>query len=474
MRIQRTREGPDHDGGAPARRPRRLEGPPAPRPPIPEGPYLIVGLARSGAAAARVLRERGERVIGVDAGAPSGLEALAERGVELHLRDDGLGHLEGVRAVLKSPGVPAQAPAVAAAREREMPVLGELELAWRLLPNEFIAVTGTNGKTTTVELIGHIHREAGLPVAVAGNVGAALSGLVSNVNERATVVCEVSSFQLEDALAFAPEAAVLLNITPDHLDRHATIEAYREAKLRIFARQAQGDVAVVPAGPELQLQLGVRRVRCGAGAGGEAECVLRGGSLWWEGERLIAADELRLRGEHNLQNAMAAAAVCLARGLDRDAVRAGLRTFPGVPHRLEEAATRGGVLYVNDSKATNVASTLVALRAFPTDGVHLILGGQGKGQDFAPLRDGVAASCRAVYLIGEDAPRIGLALEGAGVLLRECGDLEQAVAAATRAAAAGEVVLLSPACASFDQFSDFEARGERFLALVSRAAYDVS
>jgi UDP-N-acetylmuramoylalanine--D-glutamate ligase len=370
--------------------------------------------------------------------------------------------LEDVRAVVKSPGVPTQAPAIAAARASGMPVLGELELAWRLLPNELIAVTGTNGKTTTVEWIGHIHREAGLPVAVAGNVGAALSGLVGRIEEHTTVVCEISSFQLEDTLAFAPEAAVLLNLTPDHLDRHGTLEAYRVAKLRIFAHQAEGDVAVIQMGLETPLPPGVRRV--GFGAGEEAECELREGRLWWEGEPLLAVDELLLRGRHNVQNAMAAAAVCLARGVDPDAVRAGLRSFVGVPHRLQEVARRDGVLYVNDSKATNVASTLVALRAFPDGGVHLILGGQGKGQDFAALREAVSEHCRAVYLIGEDAPRIARALEGVAVPLRECGDLERAVAAA--GAGAGETVLLSPACASFDQFADFEARGERFTELV--------
>ena len=432
-----------------------------------------------------MLRGRGEQVIGVDAGRPSGTGGappageLAALGVEVHLHTDGLAELEHARAVVKSPGVPAQAPVIAAARERGVPVLGELELAWRLLRNELIAVTGTNGKTTTVEWIGHIHREAGLPVAVAGNVGAALSGLVGQLDERATVVCETSSFQLEDALAFAPEAAVLLNITPDHLDRHGTVEAYREAKLRIFAHQQEGDLAVLPVGlAETTLAPGVRRVRFGecdgagegadknAGEVSDVECTLRDGRLWWEGEPLVATEELRLRGAHNLQNALAAAAVCLARGLDRDAVRAGLRSFVGVPHRLEEVARRGGVLYINDSKATNVASTLVALRAFPEGGVHLILGGQGKGQDFAALRGEVRERCAAVYLIGEDTPAIARALEGE-LPLSECGELERAVAAASAAAGAGQVVLLSPACASFDQFSDFEARGERFVALVS-------
>jgi UDP-N-acetylmuramoylalanine--D-glutamate ligase len=444
-----------------------------PRPPIPSGPYLVVGLARSGQGAARVLRTRGERVVGVDAGTPAGARALAADGVELHLGGDGVAQLEGAHAVVKSPGVPAETAVIAAARARQIPVLGELELAWRLLPNEFIAVTGTNGKTTTVNWIGHIHREAGLPVAVAGNVGEALSGLVGRMDPAVTVVCETSSFQLEDTLAFAPEAAVLLNITPDHLDRHRTIEAYREAKLRIFANQGHGDIAVL--GPRLDdvpTATGVRRVRCGECAEAEcaeAQCVLRDGRLWWEGQPLLATGELRLRGAHNLQNAMAAAAVCLARGLDRDAVRAGLRSFAGVAHRLQEVSRREDVLYVNDSKATNVASTLVALEAFASSPVHLILGGQGKDQDFTALREPVAECCCAVYLIGEDADLIARALAGVDVPVSACGDLERAVAAARAAAAPGAVVLLSPACASFDQFTDYEERGEQFVALVSRA-----
>jgi len=420
-----------------------------PRPPLPPGPFLIVGLARSGVAAALALRARGEEVIGVDSGSPAALGALREAGVELRLQTDGLAELERVRTIVKSPGVPAQAPLVAQARAQGMPVLGELELAWRLLPNELIAVTGTNGKTTTTELIGHIHREAGLPVAVAGNVGTALSSLIGRVKSQATIVCEASSFQLEDTVAFAPEAAVLLNIAPDHLNRHGTMQAYTAAKLEIFARQSAEDLAVLPV--DLPSE----------GVGGEARRV-----RFDAGEPMLAPGELRMPGVHNLHNAMAAAAVCLARGMDADAVRAGLRSFVGVPHRLEEVARREGVLYVNDSKATNVASTLVALRAFPGGGIHLILGGQGKGQDFAPLRAAVEQSCRAVYLIGEDAPLIAAALVGADVPLHRCETLEQALRAARAHAVAGEVVLLSPGCASFDQFADFEARGERFRALV--------
>lgn len=440
-----------------------------PRPDLPPGPYLIVGLARSGIAAALALCARGEEVLGVDVGAPGSLQVLAEAGVELHLREQGVALLERVRTVVKSPGVPAQTPVIAQARSRGMPVMGELELAWRLLPNEFIAVTGTNGKTTTVELVGHIHREAGLAVVVAGNVGTALSGLDGRIDERVTVVCEASSFQLEDTLAFAPEAAVLLNLAEDHLDRHGTLDAYLAAKLEIFARQGGEDVAVVPT--EFQpegLPGGARRVSFGSDPA--AQLSVQEGTLYWQGQALLASSELSLRGRHNLENAMAAAAVCLARGLDVEAVRAALRSFAGVPHRLEQVANREGVLFVNDSKATNVASTLVALEAMAAEHlpVHLILGGQGKAQDFTALRVPVSAGCRAVYLIGEDATAIEQAIGEDRSRVHMCGDLERALSLAAATAVHGEVVLLSPGCASFDQFADFEARGERFRELVQR------
>lgn len=437
-----------------------------PRPQIPDGPYLVVGLARSGAAAALALRKRGEQAIGLDAGSPPGAEALRDAGVELHLDDeDGVALLDRARAVVKSPGVRAQAAVVAAARERGLPVLGELELAWRLLDNEFVAVTGTNGKTTTVELIGHIHRAAGQPVAVAGNVGTAVSSLIGALDPLATVVCEVSSFQLEDSSRFAPEAAVLLNITPDHLDRHGTLDAYTAVKLQIFARQDERDVAVLPRELAGEIDAGAAR-RVGFAWAPPAALFAREGQLWWQEEPLVALDELRLRGRHNAENAMAAAAVCLARGIARDAVRAGLVSFAGVAHRLEEIATLGGVLYVNDSKATNVASTLVALDAFAGRRVQLIAGGQGKGQDFSTLGDAVQRGCAGVYLIGDDAPALAMALGVFATPVRDCTDLPRALEAASGAARAGDVVLLSPACASFDQFSDFQARGESFRALV--------
>jgi len=418
------------------------------RPPLPPGPWLVVGLARSGIAAGRALRARGEQVIAVDAGRPD-----VPGDLEAHVETDGLAQLAGARAVVKSPGVPRQAPVIAAARERGIPVLGELELGWRLLRNEFVAVTGTNGKTTTVQLLGHIHREAGLPVAVAGNVGTAVSGLAGGVDPAAVVVCETSSFQLEDTLAFAPEGAVLLNLEADHLDRHGTLKDYIDAKLLVFARQGNDDVAVAPAGIGID-DLGGCARRVPFGPGGELDD--RSDHLWWGGESLVAHDEIGLRGAHNRANAAAAAAIALARGIDPEAVRAGLRSFGGVEHRLEEVARRDGVLYVNDSKATNVASTLVALASFDAP-VHLILGGQGKGQDFSALR----GRAQAVYLIGEDAGRLEREVGG-----ERCGELEAAVGAASAAAREGDVVLLSPACASFDQFDDFEARGRAFKALV--------
>jgi UDP-N-acetylmuramoylalanine--D-glutamate ligase len=452
------------------------------RPEPPPGPYLVVGLARSGQAAALALRARGEQVIGLDAGHPPGMDCLAGAGVELHLGEgDGVPLVRRASTIVKSPGVPTCVPVVQHALSHGTLVVGELELAWRMLANEFVAVTGTNGKTTTVELMGHIHRTAELPVAVAGNVGSALSGLVGQLDARATVVCEVSSFQLEDAIAFAPEVAVLLNIAPDHLDRHGTLAAYTEAKLRIFAHQQASDVAVLPAGLDVgPIPGAARRVSFGEAAGPDLS--LANDTLHWHGEPLLAAGEVGIPGRHNLENAMAAAAACLARGLDPLAVGEGLRTFAGVAHRLEPVAEVGGVKYVNDSKATNVASTLVALEvsaggrsrgqpSAPPDqssaqaSVHLILGGQGKGQDFSPLRDAVQRSCRGVYLIGEDAPLIAAALAGVQVPVESCGALERAVETARERARAGETVLFSPACASFDQFADYEARGERFREL---------
>jgi UDP-N-acetylmuramoylalanine--D-glutamate ligase len=415
------------------------------RPPLPPGPYLVVGLARSGVAAALALRAAapGERIVACDSGRPAqaaeDAERLTEAGVEVHLDTDGTHLLQASpppATVVKSPGVPGGAPVVAAARAAGLDVLGELELGWRLVPNEFIAVTGTNGKTTTVELIGAMHRAAGAPVAVAGNVGTPVTSLAGRLDPAATVVCEASSFQLEDTIAFAPEVAVLLNIDPDHLDRHASFEEYRDAKLRIFANQEPPDVAFV--GPDVDVPpLSVRTVL--------------------------------LHGKHHRLNAEAATAVCRMRGLDAGAIERALREFPGLPHRVEHVAEVGGVEYVNDSKATNVSAAVAALESFD-GGVHAILGGSVKGGGFEALAPAVSERCAACYLIGQAAPALARDLAATGVELVECGDLARAVRAAAGRARPGEVVLLAPACASFDQYRDFEERGEHFRALVGELA----
>jgi len=447
-----------------------------PRPPLPAGPFLVVGLARSGRAAARLLAGRGEQVTGVDSGYPDGAAGLAREGVEVFLDTDGLDRLDGTRTVVKSPGVPREAPVIAAALERGIDVVGELELAWRAIPNRFLAVTGTNGKTTTVELLGHVYRTAGEPVTVAGNVGTPLASLAGDVDPAATVICEASSFQLEDSSYFAPECGVFLNLAPDHLDRHRDMEGYLAAKLRIFANQGNDDVAIYnaedPALAGVDLGGCARRVAFCRGAAPECEVALAEGTIFYDGEPLIAAGELGLVGEHNIDNAMAAASAALAMGIDRDAVREGLRSFAGVPHRLEQVAEIGGVRFVNDSKATNVASAVVGISAFE-GGVHAILGGSEKREPFAPLIEPLRERCVACYLTGATADRLAAELAPAfvaGVEPHRAADLEDAVHRAAAAARPGEVVLLSPACASFDLFENFERRGDRFREIVEGLA----
>ena len=434
------------------------------RPPLPPGPWLVVGLARSGVAAARALWARGEPVIGVDAGEPDEAAALRDEGLEIWTGVDGLGELRRARAVVKSPGVPREIPLIVAAQRLGLPLIGELELGWRLVEQPFVAVTGTNGKTTTVELLGAIWRTAGREVAVAGNVGTAVASLAGQLADGATVICEASSFQLEDTLAFAPDVAVLLNVTPDHLDRHGTLDAYREAKLRIFEHQGRDDIAILPADLADLHRGAARRVTFG---GRDGDLALRDGIITWQGATLLQVAEVRLRGAHNIQNAMAAAAAALAYGVDSAAVIEGLRTFPGVEHRLELVATGGGVSWFNDSKATNVASAVVALASFERP-VHLILGGQAQGQDFTPLRGPVERGAAAIYLIGDAAPQLRAALDGIAAPQHDCQTLAAAVERAAAATGEGDVVVLSPACKSFDQFrGGFEERGALFKQLVA-------
>jgi UDP-N-acetylmuramoylalanine--D-glutamate ligase len=405
----------------------------------------VLGLARSGEAAALALARRGVRVVGVDRNEDLDAGRLREAGVEVVLGAEDLALLDGVDLLVKSPGVPSEAPLAAAARSRGVTVWSEVALGSRLLANPVVGVTGTNGKTTTSELLGAVFRAANLPVAVAGNVGRPLTGLDGALADDAWIVCELSSFQLEDIESFKPQVAVLLNLTPDHLDRHGDLDAYRAAKLRIFENQGPDDVAVVPHGF---------------------------GDVPGSGRRVeFASDdplpaEPRIPGGHNRENAAAATAAARAAGIDDDAIAEALRTFAGVPHRLELIREVDGVRWVNDSKATNPEAAERALGAYPP-GLRIILGGSLKGASFAGLaRRAHESGVARAYLIGEAADEIAEALAAEGVRFQNSRDLETAVADARAEAEPGDVVLLSPACASYDQFRDFEQRGERFRELV--------
>jgi UDP-N-acetylmuramoylalanine--D-glutamate ligase len=396
---------------------------------------LVLGLARSGSAAALALARRGVRVVGVDRSRELEAGRLVEAGVEVRLGDEEESLLEQVELVVKSPGVPGEVPLVAGARERGLPVWSEVELGYQLLrPRPFVGVTGTKGKTTTTELLGEIFRAAGRPVAVGGNVGRPLTSLEAPQN--AWVVCELSSFQLEDVHELELEVAVLLNLEPDHLDRHGSFERYRNAKLRIFERARH---KVVPRG------MGI------------------------DGIEFAADDELpaepRIPGAHNRANAAAATAAARAAGIPDDAIASGLSTFPGVPHRLELVRVRKGVRWVNDSIATNTFAVRRGIEAYDAP-VRLILGGRAKGEDFELFARALPEHVRAIYLVGEAADELAAALEAAGRTYEWVGTIARAVEAAARDAEPGDVVLLSPACSSYDQFSNFEERGDAFRSLV--------
>jgi UDP-N-acetylmuramoylalanine--D-glutamate ligase len=372
---------------------------------------LVLGLARSGKAAAAALERRGVEVVGAD----------RELGNDA---DPSL--LDRADVLVKSPGVPRDAPLVTEAERRGVPIWSEVELGFRLLRPRLAGVTGTNGKTTTAELLGVM-----LEAPVAGNVGRALTDLDGEIEPGTLVVCELSSFQLEDVHELACEVAVLLNLEPDHLDRYASFDDYRAAKLRIFERA-------------------------------RAKVVPRGSGL--DGIEFSADDPLpaepRIRGAHNRENAAAATAAARALAVSDEQVAVALRSFPGVPHRLELVRELNGIRYVNDSKATNVGAALRALASYEDEPVHLILGGSRKGEDFAPLAAAIGPNVRSIHLIGETANELAAAIPRA---LRD-GDLATALAAVD--AQPGDVVLLSPACASYDQFRDFEERGEEFRRLV--------
>jgi UDP-N-acetylmuramoylalanine--D-glutamate ligase len=402
------------------------------------GRALVVGLARSGRAAAAALAALGVQVVAADRSPDVDPGRLGGFGVELRLGTEEEALLEGVELVVKSPGVPAESPLVSGARSRGIPVWSEVELGYRLLPAgaRLIGVTGTNGKTTTTELLGAILRAAEWNVLVAGNVGTPLTDAALMAGEDSWIVCELSSFQLEDVHTLTCDVAVLLNLEPDHLDRHGTFEAYRDAKLRIFERAR---AKVVPHG------LGVDGIEFSA-------------------DDPLPAEPL-IPGRHNRENATAATAVAHAAGVPDDAIAEALRTFPGVPHRLELVRELLGVRWINDSKATNTAAARRGVAAYDAP-LRLILGGSLKGEDFGPFVRDLPATVRSIYLVGAASDELAAALDAAGREYVRAGDIATAVSLAAADAEPGDVVLLSPASASYDQFANFEERGDTFRRLV--------
>jgi UDP-N-acetylmuramoylalanine--D-glutamate ligase len=438
-------------------------------------PVAVVGLARSGIAAARLLREAGARVIATDAKPLGALSdearALTRLGVRLVAAD--ADPLRDVELVVVSPGVPLDGEQLASVRRRGVAVIGELELGWRASEAEAIAITGTNGKTTTTALTGALLDRQGRPVVVAGNIGTPLAAEAWRAGAESWLVLEVSSFQLETIAAFRPRVAAVLNVSPDHLDRHGTLAAYTAAKARIFENQGPGDLAVLndddvgaralASSVRADLIWFSRRRELPRGVFVRDDWIVA--RLDGAPEPICPLGEIALRGAHNVENALAATACARWLGVPPSLIRGGIAAFRAVAHRIEFVRELDGVAYYNDSKGTNVESTVKALESF-TEPVMLIAGGKGKRQDFAPLARAARGRVTLAVLIGEDAPRLADALASEGLAIARAASLREALAAASAAAGAGDVVLLSPACASFDMFDNYEHRGDVFKQLV--------
>ena len=435
----------------------------------------VVGLASSGLAAAELLVSQGAAVIAVDAKPleqlPGAAQALARLGVPF--RPQSPEALAGAECVVISPGVPAGLEILDEARRRGVPVIGEVELAFRFLQGEIIGITGSNGKTTTTALVGHLLQQCGIPAQVGGNIGTVpASAMVRSSRPGQWNVLELSSFQLETIQRFRARIGVALNVTEDHLDRHGSFERYAAAKARLFENQTAEDWAVLnaddpvtrgyastTAARTLWFSL-TRRVEPGAW--------LEQGVLMLGGEPLLPASDVPLRGRHNLENILAASLAAFLAGAPASGIASAIRTFRAVEHRLEYVDTIRGVAYYNDSKATNVSSAVKAVEALQGP-LWIILGGKDKGGSYAPLAEALRNKARAALLIGQAAPLIARALEGLMPVV-PCGTLEAAVAFAAENARPGDTVLLAPACASFDQFEDYQHRGRVFKQLVARLA----
>ena len=432
----------------------------------------VLGLGLSGAAAARLLRQRGVEVVASDRRTAEALgvdDLAADPGATLELGNDAPTLPAGLDLVVTSPGVALSHPVLATARRAGVPVVAEIELAYRFLEGAdatIVGITGSNGKSTTTAMTGHLLSAAGFSTEVCGNIGVPLASVVEGARGRYFVV-ELSSFQLETIDRFRPRAAALLNISPDHLDRHGDLFAYLTAKRRIFMNQTADDFAVLNADePEVAATLVKSRKLFFSSRDTASDGLALQGD---EVAELSEALGTRLPGLHNLENAMAAALLARAVGAPAEAMAPALATFRGLPHRVERVAELGGVAYFDDSKGTNVAATARSLEGFADRSVHLILGGRNKGADFAYLGDIVARKAKRIYLIGESAELLERVLGGL-VAAERSGTLAAAVSSAAAAARPGEVVLLSPSCASFDQFRDYHDRGQQFAKQVRALA----
>ena len=440
---------------------------------------LVVGLGKSGLAAALFLRRRGAQVTVSDVRSAEALAkdipALLDEGIMVETGGHGLLTFRRQDLIVVSPGVPLNTPELAQVKSFGLPVIGELELAARFLKGKTLAITGSNGKTTTTALVGEILEKAGLPTLVGGNIGVPVVALIDQSTNETWSVLEVSSFQLESTERFHPKIAVILNITPDHLDRHGSFENYALAKERIFAAQHEDDAVVLNADNARAAQAAARSVAKVYFFSLE-HSVLQG--AWVEEgfvvyrpgkdqpiEKIMPLSGIPLKGAHNVENVLAA--VCAARlaGASAEQISAAVESFQAVEHRLEYVATINGVEFYNDSKATNVDATLKAVASF-SKGIHLILGGKDKNSDYSQLAQLLRERARAIYTIGSAAAKIESQLRGVVPILA-CETLENAVSAAGSAARPGEVVLLAPACSSFDQFENYEQRGKVFKELVN-------
>jgi UDP-N-acetylmuramoylalanine--D-glutamate ligase len=441
---------------------------------------LVIGTKRSGTAAIDLLLKRGARVRAMDDQplASEELKKFESMGVEVvpqaieNVPDQG----RQPDILVLSPAVPFDLPMLSSAREIGIRVIGEVELASYLLKGPIIGITGSNGKTTTTALTGHILKQSGIPCQVGGNIGTAVTSMIDSSSENQWNVLELSSFQLESISNFRAAVATCLNVTPDHLDRHHTFQTYAQAKARLFETQRPGDTAVLNY-DDATCRSFAKRTKAevlwfSSSQGVPAGVSISGDALCRNGKPFMNRSQIKLRGLHNIENVMAAALAAEVAGAKLDAMGAAVESFPGVEHRIEFVRKLNDVEYFNDSKATNVDAALKAIAAFPT-GLWIILGGKDKGSDYTPLREPLHRCAKAALLIGAPppyphaaAPLISKALDGA-VPLVNCGTLDRAVQYAREHAKPGEVVLLAPACASFDQFQNYEERGKIFKQIVT-------